>query len=282
MVRAALLCGVLASFAMPLMPPSRQVAAPPERAVAAALVAALRPLLPFPDAREDGTPSDGSTAAVWTVRWPGVDETRVEVMANPLNAENRRRALDAERQIQAAAMRAQERSQADYERALRDFARTGRTDAIREISLRDDGVAGDRYDAESQLTIEVMAVEGAMHLPVEGRLSPEVAREAPGPGVTLMRVPAHVYDEAGPDDPMPFPRYAPEQAWLVMGAATASATAPFADIIDSVDTPGPALIVEQTDGSNAAVIVVLVGNGELLERMVETADWNAVAAVLRR
>lgn len=281
MVRAALLCGVLASFATPLMPAWRQAQAP-DGAVVAALVAALRPLLPFPDAREDGTPADGSTDAVWAVRWPGADETRVEVMANPLNADNRRRALDAERQIQAAAMRAQERSQADYERALRDFARTGRTETIREISLRDDGVAGDRYDAESQLTIEAMAVDGAMHLPVEGRLSPAAAADALGPGITLMRVPAHVYDEAGPDEPVSFPRFAPEQAWLVMGPATASAVAPPADTADTVGAPGPMLVVEQTDNANAAVVVVLVGNGVLLERMVETADWNSVAAALRR
>lgn len=280
MVRAALLCGVLASVAVPVAPPSRQVVAP-DRAVVQALVTALRPLLPFPDARENGLPADGSADAVWAVRWPGMDETRVAVMANPLNADNRRRALEAERQIQAAAMRAQERSQADYERALRDFARTGRTDTIREISLRDDGVAGDRYDAESQLAIEVTMVDGGMHLPVEGRLSPEVASEPVGPGVILMRLPAHVYDESGPDDPVSLPRYAPEQAWFVMGPATASGQAPPADVTDAVDAAGPALVVEQT-GNAAVAVVALVGNGTLLERIVAAVDWSAVAAALAR
>ena len=75
-------------------------------ALAAALRAAVRPALPFSDAADDGTPKDGSADPAWVVRWPSEVGQPVEVLANPLNAANRRRALEVEEQIQKAAMRA--------------------------------------------------------------------------------------------------------------------------------------------------------------------------------
>src|SRR6188472_4443461 len=78
-----------------------------------ALVAALTPALPYPEATDDGTPKGGDTAPAWTVRWPDDDRAIVEVVANPLNAENHARALKAESAIQKAAMQSQQRSQAD-------------------------------------------------------------------------------------------------------------------------------------------------------------------------
>ena len=229
MVRIALLCaGVVAAVPEP---PWQATPGPP---TIAAVVSALRPALPYPSAQADGLPEDGNTDVAWSVRWPRPGETRIEVLANPLHAANRARALEAERQIQAAARRAQERSQGDYERALRDFARTGRTDDIREISLRDDGVAGERYDAESQLT-------------------------------------AHVYEAAGPDGLPGEPRYAAEQAWVVLGVAEAPEVTP-------VDGGGATVTIQ--GGGGPAVVVRLSGNRELVDQVVSRADWAGLARAI--
>jgi len=72
-----------------------------------ALMAAVRPALPFPEASNDGTPSGDDPGPLWTVHWPAEDSAVVEVLANPLNAENRARALKAEAAIQKAAMQSQ-------------------------------------------------------------------------------------------------------------------------------------------------------------------------------
>ena len=56
-----------------------------------ALMAAVRPALPFPEASNDGTPSGDDPGPLWTVHWPAEDSAVVEVLANPLNAENHAR-----------------------------------------------------------------------------------------------------------------------------------------------------------------------------------------------
>ena len=143
-------CAALSVTATAQSPASVAIA---DAELSAGLVKAMRAALPFPPATPEGTPIGGSVDAVWTVRWPDADAPRIEVLANPLNTGNRDRALKAEQEIQKSAMSSQLRSQGDYERAVREFERTGRAPTVREITLRDDGLAGERYDAESQLTI---------------------------------------------------------------------------------------------------------------------------------
>ena len=267
MVRIALLCAWMAAAV--LEPPWQATPGPP---TIAAVVSALRPALPYPPAQADGLPEDGNTDVVWSVRWPRPGGTRIEVLANPLHDANREHALEAERQIQAAARRAQQRSQGDYERALRDFARSGRTDDIREISLRDDGVAGERYDAESQLTVEVTEVGAPITFAVPGDRPPVAAGTRP-PGVAaLLRLAAHVYEEAGPDGLPGEPRYAAEQAWVVLGMAEAPEVTP-------VDGGGSAVTIQGRGGS-PAVVVRLSGNRELVEQVVSRADWAGLARAI--
>ncbi len=160
-----------------------------------ALVAALRPALPFPEASDDGTPSGGDPGPVWTVHWPAEDSSVVEVLANPLNVENHARALKADAAIQKAAMQSQQRSQADYDKAVSDFQKTGRVSEIREISLRDDGPAGERYDAESQLTIDARVVDLPQRLTVgTGRLPEAFPGSA---AAAIIRVAANEYQAPG-------------------------------------------------------------------------------------
>jgi hypothetical protein len=237
-----------------------------------ALAAALKPALPFPAADADGTPPDGDPRSVWTVRWPGPGSATVEVLANPLNPANRARALKAEEAIQKAAMQSQQRSQADYEKALSDFQKTGRTDEIREISLRDDGLAGERYDAESQLTIEIHAVDLAHRLSVATSRPPEVF---PGAGrvTAIVRVAANEYDEPADATAPRQTRFCAEQAWVLFGPVARP-------VVSRTSEREAAVSVAAASGAGDGRVVVISmrGNVEMVDRVLQHADWVLLAS----
>jgi hypothetical protein len=268
-LRAALLVALVA--AAPL-----HAQATVDEALQRAFVAALRPALPFPEAAADGTPISGRTDSVWAVRWPDAGEERVEVLANPLNAENRERALAVEKAIQQAAMKSQRRSQGDYEQALSDFERTGRVSRIREISLGDEGVAGERYDAESHLVLTVAPLVDNLSFSVATGVPPQVVTGVARPA-TVIRVPANVYQEPAEAGAPPEEHYCAEQAWLVFGASGPATIVrreggPQVDV--TVPVPGaPA-------GRRGSVVVSISGNPSLVEQALRDADWSAFRTVI--
>jgi hypothetical protein len=235
-----------------------------------ALVAALRPALPFPEASDDGAPSGGDPGPVWTVRWPAEDSAVVEVLANPFNAENHARALKADAAIQKAAMQSQQRSQADYDKAVSDFQKTGRVSEIREISLRDDGPAGERYDAESQLTIDARVVDLPQRLTVgTGRL-PEAFPGSPA-AAAIIRVAANEYQEPVESGAPAATRFCPEQAWLLFGPIGAPAVSRTNQHEAAIAVTGAA-----GAGSGKAILISLRGNVELVDRVLQRANWALV------
>ncbi|MGE0464748.1 MAG: hypothetical protein AB7Q16_25560 [Vicinamibacterales bacterium] len=244
-------------------------------ALVRALVSALRPALPFPEAGPDGIPATGGADPVWVVRWPEAGDGHVEVLANPLNAENRKRALAAEEEIQKAAMRSQRRSQGDYERALSDFERTGRVSGIREISLDDDGLAGERYDAESHLLVSVAPLDGDLSFSVATGVLPELVAGIAGPAAVI-HVPANVFEmRAEPGEPAE-EHYCSEQAWLVFGASGSATIAP-RDHSPHVDVTVP---VAAPPAGRRGVVVSLSGNPLLVDQALRRADWPALRAAL--
>jgi hypothetical protein len=225
---------------------------------------ALAPALPFPDATRAGTPEDGGSEVVWTVRWPAADGQVAEVVANPLHPRNRERALEAEQEIQRAAMVSQRNSQGDYERALGDFQRTGEVHSeVREITLRDDGVAGERYDAESQLTVRIERRAGRFQAAVESALELSVGTTAAAEAAVI-RVSAHEYGE-----PL---RYCAEQAWLVFGPATPT--------ISRVSPEEAGIDIVATEDEGDWVLVTVSGNAELVAQVLARAHWATVATVV--
>lgn len=266
MVRSgAILCLLLA------VPTSAAHAQADDRALGDALVQALKPALPFPSVGADGTPVGGTAEPEWMVRWPDADDLRVEILANPLHAGNRQKALDAEREIQELARLSQRRSQGDYEKAVSDFQRTGRIGEIHEVSLRDEGVAGERYDAESQVTVTVEWITSPYRLRVGASTLPERA-STPAGTAAVLRLAGHAYKEPASDGLPPATRYCSEQAWVFVGAANAPSTRRAGDAeIEVSATPG--------DAARAAVVRI-TGNAVLVAQVVSQADWSLIAALV--
>lgn len=253
------------------------LARPPEHAALhRALVSALRPALPFPEAGRDGTPASGGAQPLWVVRWPVTGDGEVEVVANPLNLENRKRALAAEQAIQAAAMRSQRRSQRDYEKAVSDFERTGRVSGIQEISLDDEGLAGEKYDADSHLLVSIAPLDDDLAFSVATGVVPAEVTGVDGP-TTVIRVPANIYRTA-PDAGAPAEEhYCAEQAWLVFGRSGPAAMAP-RDNSPHVDVTVP---VSRGPGAGGGAVVSIRGNPALVEQVLRKADWPVLRAALR-
>lgn len=249
------------------LPSVAQPAAPV--ALGEALRAAIGPALPFPDARRDGTPVGGATEPVWTVRWSEADGARVEVLANPLNPDNRERALKAEAEIQKAVMASQRQSQADYEQAVSDFQRTGKVGEIREVSLSDEGVAGERYDAESQLTIRAETFEGSHQLTVATARRPEAWAGSGEP--IVVRVAAHTYQEPGVPGEPGMIHFSPEQAWVYFGVQ-----APLT--IAAPDGAAATVSATMAPGAPRGVVVSISGNAGLVDRVLRQSDWERFRA----
>jgi hypothetical protein len=239
-------------------------------AVSGALRLALGPALPFPEARSDGTPAGSATEPVWTVRWPRDGEPHVVVIANPLNPGNHARALTAEEEIQKAAMASQRRSQADYERAVSDFQRTGKVGDIREISLGDEGLAGERYDAESQLTVRAETFEGTYAVKLSTSRMPSSLQPGAGPAL-IVRVAANTYFEAGTNGEPAAARFCPEQAWVFFGALRPAELARDSESAARVSVAGAA-------NGTLGLVVTLSGNAELVDRVLQQADWASLRA----
>ena len=244
-----------------------------DQALSAGLVKAMRAALPFPAATAAGTPVGGSADAVWTVRWPEADTLRIEVLANPLNAGNRDRALKAEQEIQKSAMNAQLRSQGDYERAVKEFESTGRASAVREISLRDDGLAGERYDAESQLTITAQAIAPGHQFTVATSAMPVVSTAVRG--VMVVRVPANAYQEPESSGVPGMGRYCPEQAWVFFGPVGVPQITPRdgADVEISMTAGG-------RPSEGRGTLVWISGNAALVEQVLMQADWSVLRGLI--
>ena len=124
--------------------------------VMSAVRAAMAPALPFPASDELGSlPADGKSNGPWMVKPLQPGDRIIEILANPLNEEHQRRSTKAMAQIEASIEAAQRRADLQYERAIAEAKRTGRSQDVDGVTLNDEGLAGQRIDAESHVTVEV-------------------------------------------------------------------------------------------------------------------------------
>lgn len=146
-----------------------------------AVRAAIAPAVPFPDSDDLGSlPADGKSNAPWMIKPLQPADRTIEILANPLNEEHQRRAAKAMAQIEQSIEAAQRRADQQYERAIAEAKRTGRSQDVDGVSLNDEGLAGARIDAESHVIVEV-ALAGAPSRVVTTNMTPAgVDRDAEG------------------------------------------------------------------------------------------------------
>jgi hypothetical protein len=243
--------------------------APADQRLVAALVDALKPALPYPEADEHDLPVNGSTAPLWIVRWPDSGAARVEVIANPLNAENQERANKADVEIQRAVMAAQQKAQAQYERAVAEFEKTGRTNAIEGITLGDEGIAGERFDASNRLVVTI-ARQPEYRVQVASSSEPAVSTT---PFAAIVRIGANVFrDRAAAGQPEQ-QRFHAGEAYVVFGVAAPPV----------VTRTGPTAfqIVASPEASARTAMVSLRGNEGMLEHVLLKADWEGIRRALQ-
>lgn len=238
--------------------------APAPRVVA--MVEAVKPALPFPAGDDSGTvPAGGSSDAKWFVVWPVErEDTQIVVRANPLHPDTQKLVSTAEGAIQRAVAAAERKAQAAYDRALEELKRTGKTADLDGISLEDEGAAGQRLDAELELTIELIEPE-----PFQIASSIEPAVTAGANGVTWqVMVPANTVQEGVGAERRE--RFTASQTRLLFGALPR----PAVNRLNGQPKYGVTV-----SSAPAGFVVVLRGNDALLKQVLAGADWSRLAAV---
>ena len=230
------------------------------------LVEVLRPALPFPAAAPDGaTPASGGAESKWFVVWPtDPTDASVIVKANPLHPDTQKAGAKADVPIQAAIVQAERKAQAAYERAVAELKRTGKISGdLTGISLEDEGIAGEKIDAELELTIDLEP--GARSFEVLSSQPPAIA--AGTSGMTwVVTVPANTYREASGSDTREHFRAA--ETHLYFG------TLPRPTVSKRDDHPRFGVALAPTAD---AFTIMLRGNEALLQSLLTTVDWGRVA-----
>jgi len=275
-IAAAVLVTLVASIAQAQSASAPQVEL--ESRVMAAVRAAVTPALPYPASDREGVlPKDEKSTDPWMVRPHAAGDRSIEVIANPLNLANQQRATKAMAQIQASLESAQRRSEAQYERAVAEAKRTGRSQDVDGVTLSDEGLAGARVDAESHVTIDVEFNRPAYSFTVASSIAPSPSRAITVPGaVTVIAVPPNVYREktaASTDD-----RFCPAETLVFFGAVRAPDVSEHSGNTYTVTAAGtnaePARAVQ-------SVVVRLRGNETLIAQILRGSDWTRLAELLK-
>lgn len=242
--------------------------------VMAAVRTALAPALPFPETDEDGAmPANNSTEALWMVRYPQPGEQTVEVIANPLNQVVQLRATRAMAQIEVSIEAAQRRAALQYENAVAEAKRTGRSQEVDGVTLSDEGVAGAKIDAESRVLIEVSFGLPAYTFSIGTSVEPAPARQMSVAGsVAVITTPSNVYrDDRGVE------HYAEADTQVFLGRVAVPEVRKRGDRLYDVTAAATAA----DNVLPASIVVRLRGNEILIAEIVRQADWKPLLELLK-
>jgi hypothetical protein len=241
-------------------------------AVMTAVRQALAPALPFPASDEAGAlPAGGNTAARWMVRPLQPDERTIEVLANPLNDANQARAARAMAEIENNIQAAQRRAQVQYDSAVAEAKRTGRSQEVDGVTLSDEGVAGARIDAESHVTIDVAFNQPSYTFTLSSSVEPALARQMVVPGAAaVVTVPSNVYRAGGIE------LLCEGESQVYLGSLTAPDVRRTADDQYQV-TAGATMPF----GNGKTLVLRLRGNEMLIADVLKKTDWNALLELLK-
>jgi hypothetical protein len=225
------------------------------------LVAAVRPALPFPSSSADGElPADSSAQSKWFVVWPTeADDTRIIVKANPLHPDTQKAGADAMSQINAAVAAAERKAQAAYDKALDELRRTGKASDFDSITLEDEGIAGERIDAELEVIIEL---QPAATTQIASGETPVLAQGVRG-ATWMVTIPANSFRAKRGADTREHFRAA--ETRLLFGPLPKPA------ISRKGDEP---LFEVSIAGGVDTFVVVVRGNEALVKQIAAAADWT--------
>jgi len=243
-------------------------------AVMKAVRAAMGPgLQSFPDTEPDGAmPIGGNTDALWMVRPLQPGDTSIEIHANPLNEVNQQKANRAmaiiERNIEAA----QRRAAAQYDRAVEEARRTGKSQEVDGVTLSDEGIEGAKIDAESQVFVDVAFNHDAYRYLINSSVQPVSSTELAG-AVAIVTFPSNTYrDSAANAD-----RFFAAEAVVFLGRIVQPKVSKSGDNsyeVFSTATP--------TDRVGVNTIVLrLKGNEALVKELLKKTTWSVLAELTK-
>lgn len=237
--------------------------------IVAAVRAAMAPALPFPNSDEDGAlPANGNTEVLWMVRPLQPGDRSIEVIANPLNEVNQARATRAMAQIENNVQAAQQRAALQYERAVSEAKRTGKSQEVDGVTLADEGVAGAKIDAESHVTIAVAANETSFKFEVDSSIQPAPSTQLTIPGaVAVIATPSNTYRDRGTN----IERYAEAQTFVFLGRVAAPEVQKRAE--DHFEVFATA--------TSPALVIRLRGNEALIAELLRKTNWNSLLELMR-
>jgi hypothetical protein len=241
----------------------------PTDRVMQAVRSAMAPALPFPGSDADGSlPANGNSESLWMVRPLQPGDRSIEVIANPLNEVNQLRAARAMAQIENNIQAAQRRAALQYDRAVSEAKRTGKSQEVDGVTLSDEGVAGAKIDADSHVTIDVLLNEASYSFDVPSSIQPAPSTQVSIPGaVAVIAVPSNTYRDHG----MNVERYAEAQAMVFLGRVATPEVQKRADnhfgVIATATTP--------------ALVIRLRGNEALIADLLRKTNWNALVELMR-
>jgi hypothetical protein len=235
----------------------------------AAVRSAMAPALPFPNTDEDGAmPANGNTEALWMVRPLQPGDRSIEVIANPLNETNQARAAKAMAQIEDNIQAAQRRAALQYDRAVSEAKRTGKSQEVDGVTLSDEGIAGARIDAETHVTIDVSIDEPSFKLAVLSGVEPALSSGVVIPGaVAVLSIPTNTFRER----PGNVERYSEAQTIVFLGRS---------------DRPQVQKRAEHeyevfATASSPALVIRLSGNETLITDLLRKTNWSALLELLK-
>lgn len=235
---------------------------------------ALIPALPFPDSDEAGAlPANGDSEAPWMVRPLQSGDRSIEVIANPLNEVNQLRAARAMAQIENNIQSAQRRAEVQFDRALAEAKRTGKSQEVDGVTLADEGVAGAKIDADSHVTIDVLFNEPRYQFTIAAQIEPARVTTVPVQNGMVYGVPAHIYQE-----PLPIgDRYSEKQYIVFLGAvSTPQVTKRDGHVFEVTAAPAAS-----PNAPAASMVVRLRGNDVLLNDLLAKTNWNGLLELLK-
>jgi hypothetical protein len=234
-----------------------------------AVRSAMAPALPFPNSDEDGSlPANGNAEALWMVRPLQHGDRAIEVLANPLNQVNQLRAARAMAQIENNIQAAQRRAALQYDRALSEAKRTGKSQEVDGVTLSDEGVAGAKIDAESHVTIDVAMNEPSFRFDITSSIQPAPSTQVSIPEVVaVIAVPSNTYRDQGTN----VEQYAEAQTLVFLGRVAAPEVQKRADHLFGV----------QATATGPAVAIRLRGNEALIADLLRKTNWNSLRELLK-